>query len=61
MRYGVYVYLSDGRMRPYLPDLRTHRRARREAASVNADATAARYGWRAFVLDRDNPPAQERP
>jgi hypothetical protein len=55
MRYGVYVLLSSGRQRPYRPDVRTRRKAERIATRVNSSEPAARFGWRAFVLDRDQP------
>lgn len=59
MQYGVYVLLSSGRVRPYRPDVRRRRRAQRIASRVNTTDAAALYGWRAFVLDRDDPRALE--
>ncbi|MEV7855160.1 hypothetical protein [Streptomyces sp. NPDC088183] len=53
MRYGVYVRLSGGKVRPYRSDVRTRRKSEKVAAQVNVSEAAVRYGWRAFVLDRD--------
>lgn len=51
-RYGVYVKLSNGTIMPFVSDVRSASRARRIASRVNVSETAARWGWRAFVVDR---------